>query len=71
MNRNRKFEYDWRRREIALRHDEFLFEWKRSEFVCESRWSWFHACEINENENENECMIDAFAIKRLSSNIFM
>jgi hypothetical protein len=65
MNRNRKFEYDWRRRKIALRHDEFLFEWKRSEFVCENRWSWFHVCEANENENENERIIDAFAIKRL------
>ncbi len=71
MNRNREFEYDWRRREIALRHDEFLFEWKRSESVCENKWSWSHACEANENENENERMIDAFATKKLISSIFM
>ncbi len=71
MNRNREFEYDWRRRETALRHDESLFEWKRSEFVCENRWNWSHACETNENEIENERMINAFTIKKLFSSIFM
>jgi hypothetical protein len=71
MNRNREFEYHWRRRKIALRHDESLFEWKRSEFVCESRWNWSHAYKTSENENENERIIDAFATKRQFSNIFM
>ncbi len=70
MNRNREFKCDWRRREITLWHDEHLFKW-RFQFICENQWNRFHVDETSENENENEHIIDAFAIKKLFSSIFM